>query len=329
MGPYEIGTMDFFGIRLVGFNSENGRKLLLTLGLIVLVFVLRALMSAAARLLLRGYKNEKARFWAQQSANLISAAVIILGILSIWFDDPTRLTTAAGLITAGLAFALQKVVTSVAAYFVILRSRAFTVGDRILMAGVRGDVVRLGFIQTTIMEMGQPPSERPDDPNVWVKSRQFTGRIVTVTNDKIFEEPIFNYTREFPYLWEEITIPIAYRDDRKQAERVMLEAARRHAVKANEMSAEAIKRLQQHFFVKQESFEPRVYMRLTDNWVELSTRFLTHEHGSREIKDAMSRDILRDLEAAGIGIASATFEIVGLPPIEAAKGTDVDITAGK
>ena len=68
-------------------------------------------------------------------------------------------------------------------------------------------------------------------------------------------------------------------------------------------------------------------MRLTDNWVELSMRFLTHEHGSREIKDAMSRDILRDLEAAGIGIASATFEIVGLPPIKAAGGTEVDISA--
>ena len=90
--------------------------------------------------------------------------VLILGILSIWFNDPTRLATAFGLVSAGLAFALQQVVTSFAGYFVILRGNTFTVGDRISMGGVRGDVMRLGFIQTTIMEMGQPPSVQGGRP---------------------------------------------------------------------------------------------------------------------------------------------------------------------
>jgi small-conductance mechanosensitive channel len=219
-------------------------------------------------------------------------------------------------VTAGLAFALQKVVTSVAGYFVILRSSVFTVGDRILMAGVRGDVIRLGFIQTTIMEMGQPPGERPDDPRVWVKSRQFTGRIVTVTNDKIFDTPVFNYTREFPYLWEEITVPVGYKSDRGKAERILLKAAGRHAVKIDEIDDESIERMKDHFFVTRSSLEPRVYLRLTDNWIELSTRFLAREHGSREMKDAMSREILSEFEAADISIASATFEIIGLPPVQ-------------
>ncbi len=84
----------------------------------------------------------------------------MLGLLSIWFNDPTRLATAFGLVSAGVAFALQKVITSLAGYLVILRGNTFTVGDRISMGGVRGDVMRLGFVQTTIMEMGQPP-ERP------------------------------------------------------------------------------------------------------------------------------------------------------------------------
>lgn len=56
-----------------------------------------------------------------------------------------------------------------------------------------------------------------------------------------------------------------------------------------------------------------VYWRLTDNWLELAVRFLSPGHGTREIKDAMSRDILKQLDAAGIGIASATYEITGLP----------------
>lgn len=62
-----------------------------------------------------------------------------------------------GLITAGLAIALQRVITAVAAYFVILRGNVFNVGDRIAMAGVRGDVIALGYTRTTIMEMGSLP----------------------------------------------------------------------------------------------------------------------------------------------------------------------------
>jgi len=317
--------MDFFGIRLVGFNSENGRKLLFTLGLIVLVIVLRSLLGALARYALAGRKNETVRFWTHQSLNLLSASLIILGILSIWFDEPERLTTAVGLVTAGLAFALQKVITSIAAYFVILRSRAFTVGDRILMSGVRGDVIALGFIQTTIMEMGQPPGERPDDPKVWVKSRQFTGRIVTITNDKIFETPIFNYTRDFPYLWEELTISIPYKSDWKQAEKILLDAAGKYAVKLKEISGESLESLKQHFFISPSSLEPHSYVRLTENWIELSLRFLTREHGSREIKDKISRDVLREFENSGISVATPALTIVGIPPIEAADGTQIKL----
>jgi small-conductance mechanosensitive channel len=236
-------------------------------------------------------------------------------VLSIWFDDPTRLTTAMGLVTAGLAFALQKVVTSIAGYFVILRSRVFTVGDRILMAGVRGDVISLGFVQTTILEMGQAPGERPAEPAVWVKSRQSTGRIVTVTNDKIFQDPVFNYTRAFPYLWEEISIPIRYGDDRKRAEEIILEAARRHTIKIGELSLEALDRMQRNFHLPSTSLEPKVYYLLTDNWLELTVRFIVREHGIRELKDAISRDILSGFDEAGISIASTTMDIVGFPPL--------------
>ena len=307
--------MEFFGIRLIGINSENGRKVLVTVVFILIVVLLRLMISLVAHWVIGGRENERVRFWLHQGVNLLSALLVLIGIVSIWFDDPTRLTTAAGLVTAGLAFALQRVVTSIAGYFVILRSQVFTVGDRILMAGVRGDVIRLGFIQTTIMEMGQPPGERPDDPKVWVKSRQFTGRVVTVTNDKVFDSPIFNYTREFPFLWEEITLPISYKDDRRKAEQILLDAGKKYAVKFDQVSDEDLENLEKHFFITRESLEPRIYMRLTDNWVEFSLRFLSREHGSREIKDEMSREILEDLEAAGIGIASATFEIVGLPSV--------------
>src|SRR6185312_9270196 len=184
--------------------------------------------------LIIGQRSKRAGFWARQGIHLFSAAVVVVGLCSIWFDNPARLTTAFGLVTAGLAFALQRVITAFAAYIIILRGKTFNVGDRIVMGGVRGDVIELGFIQTTIMEMGQPPPVQNADPAMWVRARQYTGRIVTLTNDKIFDTPVYNYTREFPFIWEEMLIPITYQSKMQRAEEILVSAARKYTVKMSE-----------------------------------------------------------------------------------------------
>lgn len=311
------GTVfEIFGqeIRLLFFSRENGIKLLLTVALVLLLMAMRWVARGISRLVQRGIDSERARFWTRQAINLAFALLLLLGFVSIWFDDPTRLATGVGLVTAGLAFALQKVITAVAGYVVILRGDTFNVGDRITMGGVRGDVIALGFIKTTIMEMGQPPGVQGAEPAQWVKSRQYTGRVVTVTNDKVFDEAVYNYTRDFPYLWEELTLPIAYRDDRARAEQVLLAAAERHTVATSEVPAEALQAMQKKYFVRGADLEPKVYWRITDNWLELTLRFLTEVYGVRAVKDEMSREILAELGDAGIVIASATYEVTVLPP---------------
>lgn len=308
-------AVEIFGIRLVGVNAENGGKLLFTVGFVVAVVLLSRLLQRVVSRSVRK-RSEQGSFWTRQGIRLGAAIVLAVGLISIWFDDPTRLATALGLITAGLAFALQKAVAAIAGYFIILRGNTFNVGDRITMGGVRGDVIALDFTQTTIMEMGQPPPVQSADPAVWVKSRQYTGRVVTVSNAKIFDEPVYNYTREFPYLWEEMTIPIAYTADREKAETILLDVASERTVSIQSLSDESLHEMRRRYFMSMSDMHPKVYYRLTDNWLELTVRFIAEDRGVRELKDVMSRDILTKLEAAGIGLASATFEIVGLPRLE-------------
>jgi small-conductance mechanosensitive channel len=112
--PHYDKRMEFFGIRLVGFNTENAHKLLLTIGIILFVFFFKWVFRKIFNQIYSKNENRSLRFWTRQGLNLFSALVIIIAFLSIWFDDPTRLTTGLGLVTAGLAFALQKVVTSFA-----------------------------------------------------------------------------------------------------------------------------------------------------------------------------------------------------------------------
>jgi small-conductance mechanosensitive channel len=150
---------------------------------------------------------------------------------------------------------------------------------------------------------------------MWVAGRQYTGRIVTLTNDKIFDEPVYNYTKDFPYIWEEMRLPIAYNSDRHRAEQIILDAVKRHTLKISEVGDEALKELERRYMVQSSELEPRVFLRLTDNWVEMAVRFLTHTHGIRQMKNAISREILDGLDAAKIGIASGTYEVVGMPEL--------------
>lgn len=307
-------SLQVFGVRMLGLNAESGKKLLLSVVFLFGVWVFGRVLKWATKPIERS--NERRAFWIRQAISITVAVVNVVALVSIWFDDPTRLATAAGLITAGLAFALQQVVTAFAGYLLILRGKTFNVGDRIVMGGIRGDVVDLGFFQTVIMEMGQPPETQSAEPAMWVQARQYSGRIVTVTNAKIFDSPVYNYTRDFPYLWEEMHLPISYQSDRNKAEQILLDCVRRHTTPMKEWGEEAIAELERRYFVKRSELEPKVYMRLTDNWVEFSVRFIVEDHGSRDVKNRISRDVLDELDRAGIGIASGTYEVVGMPPLK-------------
>jgi small-conductance mechanosensitive channel len=307
-------TVQIFGVRLIGVSADTGKKLLFTLALILLLKLLSRVFTFAANRI-PGRWERRSRFWGRQIVDMVLLVLLISGLISIWFRNPGTLGQAAAWITAGLAVASQRVITALAGYLIILRSRNFNVGDRIVMGGVRGDVMSLGFMQTTIMEMGEPPGEQGGPPAMWVMARQYTGRIVTITNDKIFDNPVYNYTREFPYIWEEMHLPIPYNADRHAAERIILDAARKFTVKTSDLSEESLKELERRYMVKRAELEPRVYFRLTDNWVEMSVRFITEEHGIRKLKDAMSREILDGFDRTNIGIASGTYQVVGMPEL--------------
>jgi len=291
-------------------------KTLITVGFVAAVLIAAALLRGLARLLLAGESGDRPRFWIAQVVRLLTLAAVILIVARVWLSGTQEFTAVMGWVAAGLAIALQRVITAFAGYLIILRGNVFTVGDRITIGGVRGDVIALGFMQTTVMEMGQSPSEQSDDPSMWVRGRQYSGRIVRITNDKVFDTPVYNYTRDFRYMWEEMVIPVRYADDYRRVEQMLLDVARRHTGELAAEMSEALDKLAGKYFLGEPpDVEPKVYVRLTDNWTELSLRFVVRPTNARIVKDAMSRDILDGLAEAKIGIASATYAVVEFPPI--------------
>lgn len=224
------------------------------------------------------------------------------------------------LITAGIAVSLQKVITSFAGWVLIATGRLFKVGDRITIGGVRGDVIKRGFIRTQVMEMGEAKGEQADPPSTWISARQYTGRVVTISNDKIFDMPLYNYTRPFPYLWEELHIGVKYTEDRARAEQIVRDAAQRHTREIQEKARGGRDELLRTYHLKSNTdLEPQVYWTLTDNWLEIAVRFVVDETGVRRVKDAINRDILAGFDGAGLSIAGSTLDITALPPVRVQK----------
>jgi hypothetical protein len=117
-------------------------------------------------------------------------------------------------------------------------------------------------------------------------------------------------------LWLQIGVRGRNKADAAPYHGNLRDAPRRHTDDVAREAEAALAHLRrQYYLAGKTGLAPAVYCRLTDNWLELTLRFVAREHGVRELKDAMSRDILAALDAAGIGIASATYDIVGFPPI--------------
>jgi small-conductance mechanosensitive channel len=302
---------------LIAISSASpAQKVLLTIGLVLGIVAISAGLRAAAGALLVVGRRDRERFWAHQVVGLAALAALIAGVALLWGPSLTNPSGAVGLLAAGVAVSLQRVIASFAGYLIILRGNVFTVGDRITLGGVRGDVVALGFMQTTVLEMGQSPPEQAAEPAVWVRGRQYTGRIVRITNDKIFDSPIYNFTREFPYVWDEIRLPIHHGGDRERVEEILLTIAHRHTADIIAEARPSIDKLRYTYYITGEiELEPRVYLTITDNWLEMALRFLSREPGGRGLKNALYRDIQTEFKRAGIGIASSTSDISIVNPV--------------
>jgi small-conductance mechanosensitive channel len=215
-----------------------------------------------------------------------------------------------GILGAGIAFASQEVIGSFAGYLNIVSGSIYRIGDRVRIGNVVGDVMDISILRTTVMEIGE-----------WVKADQYTGRIVTVANRAVFADPVYNYTQHWGYLWDEVTIPITYASDWRRAGEIMLEHGQTYT---EELSADAEARLSgmiERYPLQRTQVEPTIYMAMTDNWIEITLRYVVDARERRKIKGQLHKELLQRFEAEEhVTVASMTVEIVGFPPLRGAVG---------
>ena len=241
--------------------------------------------------------------------NFLFVTAIIVIIL-VWLRPQQNLTIVIGLAVAGIILASQSAISSFSGYLLIISSNIYGIGDRIAVNNVIGDVMDIGFMRTTIMEIGQ-----------WVKADQYTGRIVTISNKALFDNPVFNYTRHWGYLWDEIMIPVTYTSDWRRTAEIMSDLGNKYTAQLQEDAEAKLTRLIDRFPLKQTKVEPSIYFVMTDNWIEITLRFVVDAQERRKVKAQLNRELLHQFEEEeNITVASATFDIVGFPVLQGTPG---------
>ncbi len=284
-------------------NAAVGKLVAAVVAVITVISIMRFLQRSVANRI----RDSDVRYRARKGIALVGYVVAVVVVTVVYSDRLGGLTVALGVAGAGIAFALQEVIASVAGWVAVSFAGFYKPGDRVELGGIRGDVIDIGILRTTLMEVGE-----------WVKGDLYSGRIVRIANSFVFKAPVFNYSGDFPFLWDEITVPIKYGSDHRLAreilERVVTEILADYAQSANVAWQEMIA----HYLIEQATVEPMVTLVANDNWMEFTVRYVVDYKKRRWAKDRLFTRILDEVESAGgrVALASATFQLVEAPVLD-------------
>jgi small-conductance mechanosensitive channel len=254
----------------------------------------------------RFVKDSQTRYRIRKVSALISYLVIILFLTVVFRNRLGNLAIALGVAGAGIAFALQEVIASIAGWAAISFADFYKTGDRIQLGGIKGDVIDIGVLRTTLMELGE-----------WVKSDLPTGRIVRIANSFVFKEPVFNYSGDFPFLWDEITVPVTYASDHRLAREILEKIIHTVIEEYSAFAKRAWKDIVKKYMVEEAMIDPTVTLACTDNWIEFTVRYITDYKLRRATKNRLFSIILEEFEKTEgrVKIASTTMQLVDPPPL--------------
>lgn len=280
-----------------------GQVLIVVAGLVVLGF----LSHLARRTIGNLVRDSDARYRARKFVTLVSYLAATLLISVVFSDRLGGLTVAFGVAGAGIAFALQEVIASVAGWLAVSLGGFFNVGDRVQLGGIKGDVIDITVLRTTLMECGE-----------WVKGDLYTGRIVRVANSFVFKEPVFNYSGDFPFLWDEITVPVKHGGDHRLARTLLEEVAEAETGEYGRRAQAQWDQLTRRYKIEDARVAPTVSLSVNDNWMEFTIRYTVDYKERRGTRDRLFTRILDafDRSEGKVALASATFHLVEAPTID-------------
>ncbi|NCP46082.1 MAG: mechanosensitive ion channel family protein [Flavobacteriales bacterium] len=247
------------------------------------------------------------KYKTQKGIEVIGYIFVVLITITYFTGTIKDFGLAIGLLTAGITITLQELILSVAGSFYIFFVKVYKPGDRIEINGIKGDVIDIDSVYTTMMEIGE-----------WVSSDNYSGRIVKLSNAFVFKGPVYNYSNDFPFVWDEFNLPIRYASDIELAKSIVIEVAQEILSEYVRNSINQWKAIVTKYYIEDAQVDPSLAITLTDNWVQFNLRYIVNYKKRRYTKNLLNQEILKRIEATNgkVKLASATFEIVRIPSLK-------------
>jgi len=247
------------------------------------------------------------KYKTQKGIEVIGYIFVVLITITYFTGTIKDFGLAIGLLTAGITITLQELILSVAGSFYIFFVKVYKPGDRTEINGIKGDVIDIDSVYTTMMEIGE-----------WVSSDNYSGRIVKLSNAFVFKGPVYNYSNDFPFVWDEFNLPIRYASDIELAKSIVIEVAQEILSEYVRNSINQWKAIVTKYYIEDAQVDPSLAITLTDNWVQFNLRYIVNYKKRRYTKNLLNQEILKRIEATNgkVKLASATFEIVRIPSLK-------------
>ena len=266
--------------KYLGISATMQSKLFTTIIIVIIWWIFDRIFR---KVIFEKIDDISIRYQWQKTAKYITVFLLLLFLARIWFGAFDSIGTYFGLLSAGLAIAFQDLLVNLAGWIFILTRKPFSVGDRIEIGDIRGDVIDVRIFQFSIIEIGN-----------WVDADQSTGRIIHIPNGTIFKKPQANFTVGFEYIWNEIPVLITFESDWKKAKKILSDILKSKTLSLNKEAEKQIKEAAKKFMIFYKNLTPIVYTSVKDSGVMLTLRFLCHVRQRRGNEEIIWETILEE-----------------------------------
>jgi small-conductance mechanosensitive channel len=283
------------------YQTELKGLLLRMAGLAVVLGLVFGTSELSRRATFRYVTDIRRRYQFLLLRRIVMWCLIAIIVAVTFASELGAITTFAGLLTAGIAVALQNVILSVAGYFFLIGKYGIRVGDRVQVAGITGDVVDIGLVRLHLMEVGGGPGSRP------------TGRVVAFSNGVVFQANagMFKQIPGTNFLWHEVMLTLSPENDYHRIEQSMLNAVTKVLSEYHEPMEMQRRNMERALYsIRSGSFDPESRVRLTPSGLEVAIRYPVELSHAAEIDDRITRELLEtighepSLRIAGTQIAA-------------------------
>jgi small-conductance mechanosensitive channel len=238
----------------------------------------------------------EARHKIRMSTAWLGATALLIALFFIWAGQIKDMGVFLGIVGAGLALSMGETLLCIAGWLLLIVRRPFDIGDRIEVDGRIGDVISYSVFQTTMLEVGN-----------WVDADQSTGRLLIIPNSMIIRHALYNYTKGFPFIWNEFSAVVTFESDWARAKQIMLSNAQREDKKIENEVEARIAEMQARYAIRYGHLDPIVWTSIAEHGVRLTLRYLTPVRQRRAMIHRLSEAILTEfLKDPGIDFAYPT-----------------------